>query len=122
MKTPLPTRPKPFDEKEILMLTERLEFIEEALEAGKTVIATRPIQGMPHKTTSKVIEKIEFHERTDADLVTVTGGALNLLDPSYEFKAYTKGELPEEISENMCLAHLKATMTPEGIEFDPKPE
>lgn len=87
------------------MLTERLEFIERALDEGKTVVATRPnqITGNP---TNKILKEIKFLDQTDADLVTASGGALNLLDPTYEFASYDADKLPEDIAEGMCLAHL----------------
>lgn len=105
MKTILPTPPRPFNEDEIKLLTERLELIEQALEEKKIVVATRPnqITGSP---TNKVLKEIRFYPDTDADLVTASGGALNLFDPTYEFASYKPDKMPEDISEEMCLAHL----------------
>lgn len=98
------------------MLTERLEFIEAALEKSETVVATRPHQ-ITERPTHKVLEKILFHPRTDADLVTVTGGALNLLDPTYTFASYPTDQLPEDVAEGLCLAHIGGTLDKGQIIF-----
>ena len=105
MKTILPTPCRPFNEWETRFITERLELIEQALEEGKIVVATRPnqITGSP---TNKVLKEIRFWLDTDADLLTASGGALNLLDPTYEFASYKPEEMPEDIAEGMCLGHL----------------
>ena len=105
MKTILPIPERPFTEDELAMLTERLEIIEAALEGGKVVVATRP-----HKITDglthKVIREIKFHPQTDADLITATGGCFNLLDETYCITSYAPEEMPDDIAESMCLAHL----------------
>jgi hypothetical protein len=109
MRTIIPTPPKPFFAEEIRLLTERLEFIEAALDKGEMVVATRPhqVHGRP---TNKVLDKILFHPETDADLVTMTGGALNLLDPTYTFASYPQNQLPEDVAEGLCLAHIGGTL------------
>ena len=98
------------------MITERLEFIEDALNKGQTVVATRPnqIHGGP---TSKVLDKILFNPNTDADLVTMTGGALNLLDYTYTFESYPPDKIPENVTENLCLAHIRGTLDKGKIIF-----
>lgn len=114
MKTQLPTPMKPFNDDELALLTERFQFIESALEEGKVVVATRPHQVFD-VMVSKVIEKIVFHHGTDADILTRSGGAMNLLDPSYKLEAFEKDQVPEDALESMCLAHIGMTLTPEGI-------
>jgi hypothetical protein len=114
MKTQLPTPLIPFSDDELALITERFQFIENALEKGKVVVATRPHQILDVKV-SKVIEKIVFHHGTDADILTRSGGAMNLLDPSYKLEAFEKDQIPEGALESMCLAHIGMTLTPEGI-------
>jgi hypothetical protein len=116
MKTTIPTPPTPFTETEMATLTERLEFIEAALDKGEKVVATRPHQ-ITGRPTHKILDKILFHPRTDADLVTVTGGALNLLDPTYTYASHPPDQLPKDVAEGLCLAHLGGTLDKGQIIF-----
>lgn len=78
---------RPFTEAELAIINPNLIAIQKILDTGSLVKAFRPHRDSHTNTVCKYLDRIEFHEDCDADLVTMLDGGISVLSSEYTFEA-----------------------------------